>query len=303
MCGSVGLLYLQRGGGFAVEYNFKDHEEILDFYNSGAEIKRLQTGIGKLEFERSKEIISRYLGGSNQNSVNNMLIIYDIGGGTGEYARWLAGMGHEVHLLELSPKAIDYARELNKNLERPIAQMQVANALSLELPDESADMVLLMGPLYHLTERSDRIKALKEAGRVLKEGGILITSAISRYGSTLWGLSVFGQKNHFIDDEIFFEMIDRELTNGQHVRPEKYPGFIARSFFHLPGELKEEIQDAGFIHENMITVEGPVWIVPLFEEKWENTGSRNRLLDICKKVEAHENIMGMSPHILGIARK
>jgi len=167
--------------------NSQEYKEILEFYNAGVEKGRLNTGIGKIEFERTKEIISRYLGEKKQ-------IIFDVGGVTGEYSRWLSGLGHQVHLLELSPNAVEYARELNKSAKQPIFEIEVANAIALDQPDETADIVLMMGPLYHLAEKSDRIKTLKEAKRVLKKGGILITAAISRYGSTLWGLSVFGKK-------------------------------------------------------------------------------------------------------------
>lgn len=207
-------------------------------------------------------------------------------------AFWL---GASSYLLELSPNAVEYARELNKSVKQPIFEIEAANAIALDQPDEIADIVLLMGPIYHLTEKSDRLKALKEAKRVLKKGGILVTAAISRYGSTLWGLSVFGQKNDFIDDDVFYSMIARELADGQHIRPEKYPGFIARAFFHLPGEIRGEIEAAGFKYEKTIAVEGPVWIVPGFEEKWANSCSRKRLLEISRMVETHENIMGMSP--------
>lgn len=273
----------------------QDQQEILDFYNAGVEKERLVTGIGKVEFERTKEIISRYLRSEKQ-------VIYDVGGGTGFYSRWLADLGYEVHLLELAPRAVEYARQLNQGLEHPISCIEVADALDIQKPDASADIVLLMGPLYHLTQREDRIKALCEARRVLKKGGLLIASAISRYGSTLWGLSVYGQKNDFLDDDVFLRMIQRELKDGQHIRPVEYPFLLTRAFFHLPSELANEVEDAGLIREKVIAVEGPVWIVPAFEEKWADENSRERLLRVSRTVEAHENIMGMSPHLLAIAR-
>ena len=69
----------------------ENNEAVYEFYNGGAEIGRLERGLGVVEFYRSKEIISRYLKGQ--------LKIYDIGGGIGKYAEWLAGMGHEVSLI------------------------------------------------------------------------------------------------------------------------------------------------------------------------------------------------------------
>lgn len=275
---------------------FSEYKEILDFYNTGIETDRLHKGIGKIEFERTKEIISRYLPTQKQ-------VIYDIGGGTGEYSRWLAQQGHEVHLLELAPQAVECAKELNKNLPNPIFNIEIADALLLNQPNESADIVLLMGPLYHLVKKNNRLKALDETRRVLKQNGILFAAAISRYSSSLWGLSVFGQENDYIDDNAFMNMIDRELADGHHIRPKKYPRFIARSFFHLPEELRAEIKAANFKDEKILAIEGPIWIVPALEEKWKNESSRDKLLKISRKVETDENIMGMSPHLLAVARK
>ncbi|WP_069649942.1 class I SAM-dependent methyltransferase [Caloranaerobacter ferrireducens] len=277
--------------------NRKNVEEILEYYNKGIEADRLQCGIGKIEFERTKDIISRYLS-------KEKLVIYDIGGGAGTYSRWLAKLGHEVHLFDLSPKLVEIAKEKSKNEnENNIYKIEVADARRINRPDESADIVLLMGPLYHLTERKERLLALKEAKRVLKEEGIVIIAAITRFGSTLYGLSVYGQKNNLIEEDEFMEMIERELTDGQHIRPEKYPGFIARAYFHLPDELANEIKEVGLEHEKNIAVEGPIWIVPAFEEKWSLEDSRKRMLKIARMVEEEKSIMGMSPHFIAIARK
>ncbi|WP_334072523.1 class I SAM-dependent methyltransferase [Paenibacillus sp. A14] len=269
--------------------------EILDYYNGGAEKDRLQRGIGQIEFERTKELILRYLPAEKQ-------VIYDIGGGIGVYSRWLAEMGHEVHMFELAPEAAKHAMELQRSHPSFNYNIEVSDARQLDRPDNSADFVLLMGPLYHLTEKSERIEALREAKRVLKENGVMILSAISRFGSALWGLSVYGDKNDFIEDDDFMEMIGRELTDGQHIRSEKYPHFIARAFFHTPAELKCEMEEAGLCHEKTAAVEGPVWIVPAFEEKWAGRESRERLLAICRMVEEQESLLGMSPHLLAVAR-
>ncbi|MEC0236478.1 class I SAM-dependent methyltransferase [Paenibacillus kribbensis] len=141
----------------------KDEQEILAYYDGGAEIGRLERGIGKIELERSKEIISRYVSHSSQ-------VIYDIGGGVGVYSFWLAELGHEVHLFDLSPQAIEFARQQQQN-KPVISKLEIADARNVHREDESADIVLLMGPLYHLTEQHERIKALQEAARVLKKGG------------------------------------------------------------------------------------------------------------------------------------
>lgn len=113
--------------------------EVYEFYNNGAEIDRLERGLGIIEFYRSKEIISQYI-------TNNKSTIYDIGGGIGKYSEWLAEQGHDVTLIELAPTAVDYAK---KNMKTSYVA-EVGDAREINKPDESADVVLLMGPLYHL---------------------------------------------------------------------------------------------------------------------------------------------------------
>lgn len=78
------------------------NREAYDFYEKGAEIGRLERGIGKLEAARTKELLLRWL--------TKKATVYDIGGGVGYYAHWLAGLGHKVTMLELAPAAVEYAR-------------------------------------------------------------------------------------------------------------------------------------------------------------------------------------------------
>lgn len=270
------------------------NEEVLEFYNNGAEIGRLERGIGRIEYERTKEIILRYL-------PKERAVIYDVGGGVGMYSRWLGELGHEVHLIELSPNAVEYAKNINSSIGYPIYSLEVGDARNINRPDASADVVLLMGPMYHLTDNKDRLKVLNETKRVLKKGGLLLCAGITRYGSMLWALSVYGSKNHILDELEFLDMIRKEIEEGHHIRPDKYPYFIARSYFHLPKELKSEIINAGFSVEKIFAVEGPTWIAPAFDSIWENEDSKNTILDMAKMVEEDENIMAMSPHFLAVS--
>ena len=92
------------------------------------------------------------------------------------------------------------------------------DARDVDKPDNSADMVLLMGPLYHLLEKNERLRVLSEANRVLKPGGILIAAGISKFSSATWALSVYGN-NVFLDDDIYMNMIKREMDTGEHLKP------------------------------------------------------------------------------------
>lgn len=270
------------------------NEEVLEFYNNGAEIGRLERGIGRIEYERTKEIILRYL-------PKERAVIYDVGGGVGMYSRWLGELGHEVHLIELSPNAVEYAKNINSSIGYPIYSLEVGDARNINRPDSSADVVLLMGPMYHLTDKKDRLKVLNETKRVLKKGGLLLCAGITRYGSMIWALSVYGSKNSILDEMEFLDMIRKEIKEGHHIRPDKYPYFIARSYFHLPKELKSEIVKAGFSVEKIFAVEGPTWIAPALDMIWENEDSKNTILDMAKMVEEDKNIMAMSPHFLTVS--
>jgi len=267
--------------------------EIYDFYNNGAEIGRLEHGLGIVEFHRTKEILSRYIPGG--------MVIYDIGGGIGMYAAWLAKKGNEVHLIELTERAVEYAKSNMMKDCRFIAE--TGNALKVNRSDESADVVLLMGPLYHLRDRAERLQALTEAFRVLKKGGLLVAAGISKFSSMTWGVSVYGEKNDFLDDPVFFNMIKEEMATGDHIRPKEYPNFIAESYFTTSEEMKNEMVEAGFAVEKTIAVEGCIWITPHLAEKWEDKACRERLLEIVRMTESEPEMMGISPHFLVIAKK
>lgn len=272
--------------------------EIYDFYNNGAEIGRLERGLGIVEFLRTKEILSRY--------IDDGKVIYDIGGGIGMYAVWLAKRGNEVHLIELAESAVEYAKTNMMQDCQFVAE--TGNALKVNRPDESADVVLLMGPLYHLRDRGGRLQALREAFRVLKKGGLLVAAGISKFSSMTWALSVYGEKKNgnlveFLDDSMFFNMIKGEMTTGDHIRPKEYPKFIAESYFTTSKEMKEEVVEVGFSGEKAIAVEGCIWFTPHLAEKWEDEASRERLLEIVRLTETEPEMMGMSPHFLVVAKK
>ena len=129
------------------------------------------------------------------------------------------------------------AREASKaQPEHPLASVTLGDARSLDLADGSADAVLLMGPLYHLTGRNDRLSALREAHRVLKPGGMLIAKAINRFASLMDGLI-----ESYIDDPNFVPILRRDLEEGQHRGLSDAVGYFTTAFFHRPEELEGEV--------------------------------------------------------------
>src|SRR5688572_25033646 len=151
-------------------------DKIKDYYSQEVEANRLELEPFKLEGIRTKEIIDRYL-------QNDTMEILDIGGGAGYYSFWLQEKGHHVTLVDLSSTNISLAKKHSETCGLFLTKMEIGDATSLPFTNNQFDLVLLLGPLYHLTDRKERITALAEAKRVLKPGGILLSAVISRYAS------------------------------------------------------------------------------------------------------------------------
>lgn len=270
--------------------------EIFDFYENGAEIGRLERGLGQVEGFRTKELLKRFLAPLAAQSPEGSLRILDVGGGIGYYANWLAGLGHRVEMIELAPAAVEYARAHQEHSYRA----EVGNALSLP---ETMDVVLLLGPLYHLREKAERKQALAEARRVLKPGGLCVAAGISRFSSATWAVSTYGARNEFLGDETYFHMLEGEIGKGLHDRPAEYPDFLASAYFHLPEELRAELAEAGFSQPELYAVEGCIWICPTPQEKWEDPAAREPLLRLLRMTEQEPSLLGISPHFLAVGKK
>src|SRR5215204_4776655 len=122
--------------------------EILDYYGAGKEEQRLTVSLGRLERIRTWEIMERHLPPPPAR-------LLDIGGGTGVYALPLAGRGYHVHLIDTVSLHVERALALSNASQAPLASVNLGDARKLRVPDASVDVVLLFGPLYHLTARRD----------------------------------------------------------------------------------------------------------------------------------------------------
>ncbi|MFC1745963.1 class I SAM-dependent methyltransferase [Candidatus Riflebacteria bacterium] len=266
--------------------------KIQKYYEMGEEDDRLAQLYGKLEKQRTSVLLERYLESPPKR-------IIDVGGGSGPYACWLAEKGYYVELLDPMPLHLEQAKKASALPTRgKIASFTVADARKLNSPDSSFDYVLLFGPLYHLTERSDRIKALTEANRVLKSGGQVFAVGISRLTSTLDALFHGG-----IDDPEFKKIIKRDLVDGQHRNECQNQDYFTTSFFHKPEILKNEIEESGFVCEKLFAIEGPGWLLQNFTDIWNDKVKQAELLEAIRWLEEEESILEISAHIMAVARK
>lgn len=274
-----------------------DHH-VLERYNTGIERNRLRTGIGHIEFARTQELLREYLPSAPA-------VIYDIGGAYGEYAWWLASLGYEVHLFDLSERNILMSKELSSEYpDIHLAAAEVCDARSVPRPDGSADAILLMGPLYHILEREERLLAIRESGRLLKTGGILFTAAINPYSTLLWATSVYGVKNLLLEDPAFLAMAEHEITTSEHRKPSDsaYSG-IGNSHFHSADKLKMELSLGGFPMTDIYGIDGGAWMVPNIDAIWKNENLRSVLMRTVRMLDHREDIIGLSSHLLGISRR
>ena len=176
-----------------------------------------------------------------------------MGGGPGRYSCWLASIGYEVHLIDPVPLHLEQARDASAaQPSHPLASVSEGDARQLDRGDRSIDLILLMGPLYHLTTREQRLEALREVRRVLKDGGVLIATAVNRFA-----LLIDGLMDGYIDDPSYIPTLHRNLNTGLY-EPDSYTGeHFTTSFFHLPEELEDEAKEAGLCQIGLFSVQGP----------------------------------------------
>jgi SAM-dependent methyltransferase len=263
--------------------------EVLDHYlQDFDEQSRITIGFGQLELLRTREILRRHL-------PPGRLRIVDIGGGTGVHASWLADDGHVVHVVDPVARHVASAGRLSPAKGRITAE--VGDARRLSWPDGTFDAALLLGPLYHLTERSDRLTALREARRVVRPGGPIYVAAISRFASLFDGLS-----REFLFDAGFGDVVDGDLRDGQHRNPARRPDWFTTAFFHHPDELRTEAVDAGLEVVELLGVEGLAGWLPNLARRWEDPADREVILASARWVEAEPAVLGVSAHLVLVGR-
>jgi ubiquinone/menaquinone biosynthesis C-methylase UbiE len=264
---------------------------ILAHYATGYEQCRLDMGPGQLERARTEEILTRILPPPPADVV-------DVGGGPGRYAGWLGAQGYEVELLDVVPLHVEQARESFDRLGLRNARAQLGDARQLPYASRSQDVALLLGPLYHLTAREDRLRALQEASRVLRPGGRVAVAGISRFASLMDGFF-----RGFIRDPSFTAIAAMDLDTGRHENPTAVTNYFTTAYFHHPAELAEELAEAGFAEAEVLAVEGPFWCLQNFDEIWIRDELREQMLGFLRRIEREPSLLGSSAHLLGLGRK
>jgi SAM-dependent methyltransferase len=258
--------------------------EMRAYYALLGERERLRVPAhGRLEYLRTWDLLTRILPPAPAR-------VIDVGGATGVYAGPLAAAGYLVHVVDPMPEHVSEAAAL------PGVTAAVGDARGLAEADASADAVLLFGPLYHLIERADRVRAWREAARVVRPGGVVAAATIGRYAAAFDGLA-----RGFYRLDGYAEVVAATSDTGVH-DPGDRPWFTT-AYFHAAGEAAAEAAEAGLAVEKDAVIEGPLWIATRLDEILDDEAETAHLLGVLRRVEDDPALLAASAHVMTVARR
>ncbi|MBN2004565.1 MAG: methyltransferase domain-containing protein [Anaerolineae bacterium] len=263
------------------------------YYNTEAEHEWQRADRHRMEFAVTFRAMADHLPrpGTGESPVR----VLDCGCGPGRYAITLAQQGYAVTLFDLSPAELTLAQERAQAAGVTFAGVEQGTATDMSrFPDESFDVVLLMGPLYHLLEEAGRRQALAEAYRVANPGGMVWAAFITRYAA---------HRDAAARDPLIplaEPDVDRRLLETGQLPPRPGGGFIA--YQAHPNEVAPLCRSVGLDVETLLGVEG---LVSMLE------GSINTLegaawdywVNLNYTLASDPSIHGSAAHLLAICRK
>lgn len=266
-----------------VQYELRP--EITEYYDRGGETTRLITSpSGRLEFLRTQDVLRRLIG-------PDPITVLDVGGATGIHARWLAQDGHTVTLVDPVASQVTTAATIDG------VEALHGDARDLPVADDSFDAVFLLGPLYHLSVKEERLAALAEARRVVRPGGLVTAAAIGRF-APWWDAAIEGELTPIMDGFL------QEVTSSGRILPREhgYSGFTT-AYTHHPDELADEFTESGLSDVAVYALEGAAWLLSSLGDHLDDDDRSMRLLDGLRRMERESSLLGTSAHLLAAARE
>lgn len=254
-------------------------EELIRYYNKFNEEKRLDSRHGTVEFTVSMHVIHKYL-----NQMEHPKIL-DIGAGTGKYSVALANEGYDVTAVELVKSNLGTLKA-----KKSTVKAYQGNALDLKrFKDNSFDLTLLFGPMYHLFTEEDLVKALSEAKRVTKETGvILVAYVMNDYSIIMYGF----EEGHI-----------KEIVGNGKVDESFHTHSTIEDLYHYVRieDINVLNQKAGLERVKMYAVDGAAnYMRPTLKKMDEETFELfiKYQLSICER----EDLMGASSHVVDVVK-
>ena len=274
-----------------------DFEKIKNYYKHFDEKNRLKNdNSGKLEFLMTMGILEKNLPAVTDEADISVL---DLGGGAGVYSFPLAKKGYKVTLADLSETLLEQARKQKEEdkIENLISCDQV-NATDMSCyKDNSFDIVLLFGPLYHLTEKSERGKCVGEIRRVFKTGGKVFASFIPHLSGSIALVQRFcwspdqvdiNTLEECFDTGKFKNLSDKGFQEGYYPTSEEIEKlFLENGFDKL---LVRSIRGFGYEKEDVIY-------------KFKNKNVFTKLLDLINSTAEDKSIIEMCGHAMYVGVK
>lgn len=263
--------------------------KIEDFYNKFNEEKRLDTRHGQIEYRVTMKYVHDYLDrvmGERGYSDKSQLHILDIGAATGRYSVPLCEEGYDVTAVEL----VKYNLGILKKKSSKVNAMQ-GNALNLKkLKDETFDLTLLFGPMYHLMTDEEKMQALREAKRVTKQGGyILVAYIMNEYAFVV----------RAIQENAIHESIEKGLlTKDFHVIPNEESVY---DFVRIE-DIDRFNAEVGLSREKIISPDGPANYIRPFVNRLDDEGFEY-LVKYQLATAERMDIIGAAAHTVDILRR
>lgn len=291
-----------------------DFEKVKNYYKHFDEKNRLRNdNSGKLEFLMTMRILEKNLppvkvtenpecavanGAAGANSVDGVSIL-DLGGGAGVYSFLLAKKGYKVTLADLSETLLAQANNQKKedNVQNLISCDQV-NATDLSCyKDQSFDVVLLFGPLYHLTEKNECEKCISEVSRVIKKGGKIFASFIPH----LSGSIALVQRFCWSPDQVDINTLEECFESG------KFKNLSDKGFQEGYYPASEEIENLfsanGFEKIMLRSIRGFGYEKEDVIFKFKNKNVFSRILDLIDFTAEDKSIIEMCGHAMYVGVK
>ena len=258
-------------------------EEYYNSYNEDIRLRNRRSRI--LEKITTLKYVNKYL--------STYSTVADIGAGTGVYSIEIANSVKSIYAVELVKK---HGEEMdNKLKQHNIKNIQTycGSALDLlKIPNETCDIVLCFGPMYHLQEETERKQCFNECRRIMKKDGILFVAYINK----LLAMMYYTKNRMYLEKEVI-----EKIESGEFAQIKRFDLFIEISHFTDPNAIEKETANAGFQIISNISTDGVSYLIQdqideMNEQQWNDFTDMH--LNHCED----KNSFGMSMHGLLICR-